>query len=84
MGEFSGASGFRVHGNLDRQKQGLSINWKGLYATVVACHIWGSRWSQKRLLFYCDNQSVVEISNSKRSKGPEIMSLVRNLTLLTL
>ena len=70
--------------NLDRQKQGLSINWKELYAIVVACHIWGSRWSQKRLLFYCDNQSVVEIINSKRSKCPAIMSLVRNLTLLTL
>ena len=47
--------------NLDSQEQGLSINWKELYAIVAACHIWGSRWSQKRLLFHCDSQSVFEI-----------------------
>lgn len=33
---------------------------------------------------WCDNQSVVAILNSKHSKSPRIMDLVRSITLLTL
>ena len=36
------------------------------------------------IFFWCDNQPVVDILNSKCSKEPKIMVLVRELTLVTL
>ena len=63
---------------------GISIAWRELFAIVVACSIWGPNWCRKRVLFYCDNEAVVFIINTKRSRCHRIMSLVRKLTLITL
>ena len=63
---------------------GISIAWQELFALVVACHLWGEAFSNQRIIFYCDNESVVNIVNSKRSRIPRVMDLVRHLTLLTL
>ena len=63
---------------------GISIDWQELYAILVACSIWGASWSQKRISFWCDNQPVVHMLNTKRSKEPKIMVLIRELTLLTM
>lgn len=63
---------------------GISIAWQELFALVVACHIWGDEFAHKRIVFYCDNASVVSIVNSKRSHIPRVMDLIRHLTLLTL
>ncbi len=41
-------------------------------------------WSQKRITFFCDNEAVVSVVNSRRSKCPKIMDLVRTLTLTTM
>ena len=57
----------------------LSIEWKELYAIVVATAAWGHLWSCKRLLFYCDNQAVCTIWSSGISKDPKLMQLVRQL-----
>ena len=62
----------------------ISIDWQELYAIVVASYIWAPLWAQKRIVFYGDNQAVVSIINSKRSKSPRIMDLVRALTLQTM
>ena len=58
----------------------ISIDWQELYAIVVDSYIWAPLWAQKRIVFYCDNQAVVSIINSKRSKSHRIMDLVRALT----
>ena len=63
---------------------GISIAWQGLFALVVACHIWTDEFANKRIVFYCDNASVVSIVNSKQSRIPRVMDLVWHLTLLTL
>ena len=63
---------------------GISTDWQELYAILVACSIWGASWSQKRIIFWCDNQPVVHILNTKRSKEPKIMVLMSKLTLLTM
>ena len=63
---------------------GISIDWQELYAIVVACSIWGTHWSRKKIIFHCDNQPVVETINNKCSKSPTIMALTRTLTLITL
>ena len=73
---------WRAHQQLGQP--GISNAWKELFALVVACHLWGSTFSNKSILFFCDNQSVAEIVNSKRSRIPRVMDLVRHLTLLTL
>lgn len=63
---------------------GISILWQELYAINIACHLWGALWTSKRIRFYFDNQGVVEVINSRRSKVPRVMDLVRDLTLCTL
>ena len=56
-----------------------SIEWKELYAIVVACKVWGKHWSGKRLLFDCDNDAVVHIWLSGHSHCPDLMDLERGL-----
>ncbi|XP_041958640.1 uncharacterized protein LOC121717981 [Alosa sapidissima] len=51
-----------------------------LYPIVVACVLWGTHWSRKRITFFCDNEAVVAIVNKGRSRCPKIMSLLRRLT----
>ena len=63
---------------------GMSIPWQELFAIVVACHLWGSQWTSRRIKFHCDNLGVVEVINSRKSKVPRVMDLVRDLTLCTL
>ena len=63
---------------------GMSILWQELFAIVVACHLWGHQWISRRIKFHCDNLGVVEVINSRRSKVPRVMDLVRDLTLCTL
>ena len=46
--------------------------------------MWADEFANKRIVFYCDNASVVSIVNSKQSPIPKVMDLVRHLTLLTL
>ena len=56
-----------------------SIEWKELYAIVIACKTWGKHWSRKKLLFHCDNNVVVCIWISGCSHSPDLMDLVRTL-----
>ncbi len=56
-----------------------SIQWKELYAVVMACEVWGHLWPNKRILFYCDNMAVVHLWRSGLSKAPFLMHLVRAL-----
>lgn len=51
-----------------------------LYPIVVACLLWGSRWTRKQIVVFCDNAATVEIINKGRSKIPTINSLMRRLT----
>ena len=59
--------------------QGRSIQWKELYPIALACLLWGHSWSQKKILFHCDNQAVVDIWVSGTSRDPDIMHLVRSI-----
>ena len=55
-----------------------------MFAFVVACRLWANFFSNKRILFFCDRESVVSVVNTKRSRISRVMDLVRHLTLLTL
>ena len=61
------------------QQKSFSIVWKELYAIVIAAAIWGSKWTEKRLLFHCDNHVVLDIWRQKTTKDKHIMQLVRSL-----
>ena len=61
----------------------ISILWQELFASVAACHMWGHKWTSKCIKFYCENLGVVEVINSRTSKAPRVMDLVRDLTLCT-
>ena len=56
-----------------------SIEWKELYAIVMACEAWGSHWSRTHILFHCDNKAVVQIWDTGLSRSSQLMSLVRSL-----
>lgn len=50
-----------------------------LYPIVIACSLWGRKWSRKRIIVFCDNAPAVEIIKG-RSKCALINSLMRRLT----
>ena len=58
---------------------GKSIALKELLPIVIACAVWGTSWSHKRIQVLCDNAAVIEIINAKTSKCKEIMHLLRCL-----
>jgi hypothetical protein len=60
-----------------------SIEWRELYAIVMACEVWGKYWSGKRLLFHYDNKEVVDVWESGLSRSSSLMCLVRALFFVT-
>ena len=56
-----------------------SINWRELYAVVVAAATFGQHWTGKRIVFHCDNMCVVHVLCSGTSKNVALMNLVRRL-----
>ena len=37
------------------------IEWKELYAVVIACEAWGKYWAGRRILFHCDNKALTDV-----------------------
>ena len=68
-----------LRGDWQESQQSEHITYKELYAIVVACNIWASEWTRKRIEFECDNMAVVEIIKSGTSRSPPVMTLVRAL-----
>ena len=56
-----------------------NIEWKELYAIVVAAMTWGHAWRSKRLTVHCDNHAVVDIWHSHISRNSLLMKLVHQL-----
>ncbi|KAL2081723.1 hypothetical protein ACEWY4_023576 [Coilia grayii] len=50
-----------------------------VYPVVVAALLWGSSWSGKRVLIYCDNEAAVFAINKGRSRAPVICPFLRRL-----
>ncbi|VDI03471.1 Hypothetical predicted protein [Mytilus galloprovincialis] len=58
----------------------FSMAFLELYPIVVSAILWGSQWTTKRILFWCDNEATVAIVKKGRSKCLQIMKLMRKLT----
>ena len=56
-----------------------SIQWKELYAVVVAVATWGHQWQTKKILVHCDNQAIVHAWQAKSPKNTLLTKLCRTL-----
>lgn len=57
------------------------ITYLKLIPICLAVIGWGQKLRNKNVIFHCDNLGLVEILNSKSSRSPRVMSLVRPLLL---
>ena len=55
-----------------------------LYPIVIATHVWGQHFSNRRIVFHTDNQALMHILNKLSAKHKLIMVLVRHLVQLCL
>ena len=57
----------------------INIMVKELVPIVLSCAVWGKQLAGHRVLFECDNSSVVAAVNRQSTKAPESMRLLRCL-----
>ena len=73
--------GHWLSGTWTRRQVARDIQWKELFAVLLAATAWGPQWSCRRLLVHCDNHAVVDIWQAGTTKHPALMHLVRTLFL---
>ena len=86
----SGSIGLRIfmHNKWAQEKLGAhfknecdnsNITILEYFPILVSTHIFEYNFTNKKVLFPCDNEAVVEILNGQTSKCPRVMDLVRPL-----
>ena len=60
---------------------GISFSYLELFLIVLAAFIWGSEWSHKRILVFCDNEGTITAINSGTSKSSRMAKLLHHLVL---
>ena len=55
------------------------ITFKELFPIVFPLNLWGSELANQRVIFHCDNMSVVCIINKQSAESKPVMWLVRKL-----
>ena len=58
-----------------------NITFLEYFPILVAIHIFQDNLANKKVIFHCDNEAVVEILNSQTSRCPRVMDLVRPFVL---
>jgi len=76
-GAFHGLEWF--NGIWSEPQKDMSIAYKEFFPIVIAADLWGAKWVKLHVLFRSDNEAVVAILNSRTSRVPCIMHLVRHL-----
>ena len=71
-----------TYGEWEKAEDEYSIEYKELYAIVAACAAWGGNWQRLRVVFHCDNRSVVDAIAAGSSRSPPVMHLLRVLFML--
>lgn len=69
------------NGTWDSSQMNETIFYKDIFPNAIAAHILGYKWSRKHVVFCSDNEAVVHILNSRISKIPSIMHLMRFLLM---
>lgn len=60
------------------------INVKEFLPILLALDFWGPHFRHSSLTFRCDNQAVVEVPNSGTTRDPDMLIILRAITLLAL
>ena len=71
-----------ISGTWSKAQLSKSIQWKELFAIVAAAATWGHLWQTKKILFYSDNQAIVQVWQSRRPKNATLTQLCRSLFFL--
>ena len=61
-----------------------SMTWRELYPILVALHVFRDKLCYKRVCFNTDNTGVFHILHTRTSPVPELMDLIRPITLQAL
>ena len=73
-----------IQGKFPSDWKETNIAIKELLPIILAIKLWGSSISNKRIMFFTDNQAIVAVINNQTSKEPSLMSLVRSLVISSL
>lgn len=65
------------------RKNKVEIAWMELYAVTVGIVLFAKRFENKRIVLFCDNQSVVGMINNSSSTCKRCMILIRIITLIS-
>ena len=61
--------------------QHLDIAYLEMINILVAIRLWGHNWANKKVLIKCDNQAVVSILKSGRTRDSTLATITRNILL---
>ena len=50
---------------------------------LVALRVWGHKWVNKKIVVHCDNQAVVIVLKSGKTRDPLLAAITRNIAMLT-
>ena len=50
---------------------------------LKALRVWDEKWHDKYIMVHCDNQSVVMVNNSGRTRDPILGAMARYIVMLT-
>ena len=50
---------------------------------LVALCMWGRKWLKRRIGVHCDNQVVVMVINSGKTRNPILAAITKNIAMLT-
>ena len=73
-----------ISGYFPNSWKDYSIQFLELYPIFLMLHLVSSELINKRIIFHCDNQAIVNIINKQSSKCTLIMKLMRPMVLLML
>ena len=63
--------------------QGYQIAQLEMLNILVALHVWGPYWKGNCVMIHCDNQTVVTIINSGRTRDTVLAAITRSIAMLT-
>ena len=67
---------------MDRQGGGTADCCKELIPGVIAAVVWGKQWKGLDVKCHSDNQAVVAVTQTRSSRDPSIMHLIRCLSFI--
>ena len=66
------------------EKGNPSIEYLELYAIAVVIVFWADLLQNRRVVIFCNNESVVKMVNRSSARCPNSMTLIRIITIISL